>query len=77
MIIARRERYTFKGREIYLAEFERRLAAGTIEPKITNEARALQSWYQANYPGTVWPGIEGILANIRPAFRARKRLSVS
>lgn len=60
------------GRELYLAEFRRRIAAGETCPTLAAEVQALREWYMAAHPGKPLSGAGAMSNNIRVEYRAHK-----
>jgi len=58
-----------KGRQFYLAEFDRRAAAGLVLPKIREEALALQQWFKQEHPLANQPSPGAIENNIRAKWQ--------
>jgi hypothetical protein len=61
-----------KGRELYLAEFEKRAAADHSKPSAKLEAEDLRDWFKLNHPTAILPTAKTIENNIRPRMRALK-----
>lgn len=60
-----------KGATLYLGELERRAQKGELESTLAAQARALQSWFRAEYPDRQAPGLGTIENRIRPFFPKR------
>ena len=63
------------GATLYLAEFERRAAAGELEPELIDEAKALLQWFKNEHPQQQAPSFKTIRNRIRPQFRQCTKLS--
>ena len=61
-----------KGKEIYLAEFQRRLASGEKIGLLSEEARRLKAWYQTHYPQHQQPTVGTVQNAMRDAHRAHR-----
>jgi hypothetical protein len=61
-----------KGWPLYSAEFERRCIAGSVAPKIAEEARLLRTWFTLNHPDAQLPTVGNIENRIRPFYQAYK-----
>ncbi|MBM4073222.1 MAG: hypothetical protein FJ271_30515 [Planctomycetes bacterium] len=59
-----------KGATLYTAEFERRRAAGQLEPSLPREAAALLAWFKTNYPERQAPTAKTIANRLRAPYRA-------
>ena len=58
-----------KGRELYMAEFERRAGAGLAKGSAKLESEDLQDWFRVQYPTAALPTAKTIENNIRDRMR--------
>ena len=61
-----------KGRELYMAEFEKRAAADHSKRSAKLEAEDLRDWFMLNHPTATVPTAKTIENNIRSRMRALK-----
>ena len=66
-----------KGKDLILAELERRIAEKTCERTVRAEAAELKVWFARTYPNAQQPTIKTIENNIRAEYRRSEETFVS